>query len=64
MNIDRTDNDGYIVSHELRDKNGNPPTDGQRSSKRYHMNSAEELREHVGKHMAPPSPEEEAAEGE
>ena len=64
MSIDRTDNNGYVVSHELRDKEGNMPTDGQRSSKRYHMNNAEELKEHVGKHMGPPSPEEEAAEGE
>jgi hypothetical protein len=58
MSIDRTDNNGYIAHHELRDENGNPPTDGQRSSKLYHMNNAEELRDHVHKHMGPPEPEE------
>jgi hypothetical protein len=57
MSIDRTDNEGFIARHELRDKDGNPPTDGQRSSRVYHMNNADELREHVGKHFAPPEPE-------
>jgi hypothetical protein len=58
MSIDRTDNNGYIARHELRDDEGNPPTDGQRSSKVYGLQSHEELAAHVAKHMGPPPPEE------
>jgi hypothetical protein len=32
MHIRHADNGGYIARHELRDKNGNPPADGQKSS--------------------------------
>ena len=74
MNIDRTDNRGYIATHELRDEDGNPPTDGQRSRKVYGLRDHKELAAHVTKHMGPTegsaqeeaaeSPGQEAAEGE
>ena len=64
MNIKRTDNSGYIATHELRDRDGNPPMDGQRSRKVYGIANHKDLAAHVTKHMGPPeeSPEEEAGE--
>lgn len=65
MNVARTDNKGFIATHELRDRNGNPPTDGQRSQKIYSLKNHAELAAHVAKHLgdAPEeSPEEEASE--
>lgn len=56
MNIARTDNKGYIATHELRDRDGNPPMDGQRSQKVYGIKDHEELGAHVMKHMGPPAP--------
>ena len=58
MNISRTDNKGYIATHELRDRDGNPPMDGQRSQKVYGLKDHNELAAHVAKHMGPPPPPE------
>ena len=58
MNISRTDNKGYIATHELRDPDGNPPSDGQRSQKVYGIANHQDLAAHVLKHMGPPEPEE------
>lgn len=63
MSLSRTDNGSYIARHELRDKHGNPPNDGQRSSKIYALNSTDELAQHVQQHMAAPEPDEDDAEG-
>ena len=51
MHISRTDNKKYLVRHELRDKQGNPPTDGQRAEATHSLNSPEELLAHVQQHM-------------
>lgn len=59
MHIHGTDNGKYVVKHDLRDKNGNPPTDGQRASAEHSLNTPEELAAHV-QQMAPqmnPSPQ-------
>jgi hypothetical protein len=60
MSIDRTDNEGFIARHELRDKDGNPPTDGQRSTKVYGIKDHADLAAHIAKHLGPPEPEDEA----
>jgi hypothetical protein len=57
MHIRRTANKGYITQHDLADQKGNPPTDGQRSSKEYAHANLEELLAHVQQHMGPQQPE-------
>lgn len=42
----------YIAKHDLRDKNGNPPQDGQRDSAEYPLASEQEMLAHVQQHMA------------
>jgi hypothetical protein len=64
MQIERTDNKSYIATHQLRDKDGNAPTDGQRSQKVYGIPSHQELAAHVLKHMGPPTPPEPPDEDE
>jgi hypothetical protein len=51
MHVTRTDNKKYLVTHQLRDKNGNPPTDGQRGEAMHSLNSPEELAAHIQAHM-------------
>lgn len=41
----------YIAKHVLRDKNGNPPSDGQRGEKEYPLASKQELMAHMEQHM-------------
>lgn len=64
MQIDRTDNKGYIATHQMRDRDGNAPMDGQRSQKVYGLRDHEELAKHVAKHMGPPPPPEPPDEDE
>lgn len=52
MHIRRTAN-GFIAKHELGDKHGRPPTDGQRSEKEYNVATPEELAQHVQSAMQP-----------
>lgn len=47
LHIRATDNGRYVVKHHLRDRNGNPPTDGQRTEAEHSLNSPEELAAHV-----------------
>jgi hypothetical protein len=47
MHIRPTANKGFIVKHDLRDKEGRHPVDGQRDSAEYHMNNPAELAKHV-----------------
>jgi hypothetical protein len=54
MHIRRTKNKGYIAKHDLRDKNGNPPQDGQRGDAEYSLGNAKALLEHVQQHMGAP----------
>ena len=62
MSLSRTDNGSYIARHELRDRHGNPPVDGQRSSRVYGLNNTDELAKHVLEHMGTPPDEEDDAE--
>jgi hypothetical protein len=55
MHIRRTANGGYIARHDLRDKEGNPPNDGQRPDAEYGLSNPEELAAHVAEHMGAPS---------
>jgi hypothetical protein len=56
MHIRRSENKGYISKHELADKDGRPPMDGQKSSKEYTHANMKELLAHVEQHMAQPQP--------
>lgn len=49
--VRRTKNGGYVIRHDLRDKNGNPPTDGQRDSAEYHAASEAEMLANMQQHM-------------
>ena len=52
IHVRRTAEKGkYIAKHVLRDKNGNPPNDGQHSEAEYALNSPQELMAHMQQHM-------------
>jgi hypothetical protein len=64
MHVRPSENGKYIVKHDLRDKQGRPPMDGQKDSKEYALEQAE-LQEHIAQHMPPtaaPDPADEEAE--
>jgi hypothetical protein len=63
LHLRRTKNAGYIAKHELADKNGNPPTDGQRSSEEYSLANKAEMLAHLDKHMGDVEPDEEGDPG-
>lgn len=66
--VRRTKNGGYIIRHDLRDKNGNPPTDGQRDSAEYHAADEAEMlanmQQHMGQGQAQPGDDDEEEEDE
>lgn len=52
IHVRRTAEKGkFIAKHDLRDKNGNPPTDGQRDTAEYALNSPQELLAHMQQHL-------------
>jgi hypothetical protein len=52
IHIRRTAEKGkFIAKHVLRDKDGNPPMDGQRSEAEYSLSSPQELMAHMQGHM-------------
>jgi hypothetical protein len=53
MHIRRSANKKYIVEHELADKNGQPPQDGQSATAEHTVDNIAELQAHVGQHMQP-----------
>lgn len=59
MTLERLEKGKVLATHQLADKNGNPPTDGQRSQMQYALNP-DELASHVEQHMgAEPGQEDE-----
>jgi hypothetical protein len=62
MRIKRTASPGkYIIEHHMADKNGNPPTDGQKSVVEHVASSPAELQKHVAVHMDPAAGPQQAA---
>ena len=61
MHIRRTANKGFIAKHELRDKKGNPPMDGQRGEAEYSLADKAALLKHIEEHMQDEPDEEEQA---
>lgn len=61
VNLRRTENKGYIATHQLRDKHGNPPMDGQRGSKEYSLNDKKAMLAHMEQHMGEMEPDEDEA---
>ena len=57
MHLKRLEDGKVLATHELADRHGNPPTDGQRSTKEYALNSPEELGAHVQQAMGPMEPD-------
>ena len=67
MHLRRTANRGFITEHDLADKRGNPPTDGQHAKMEMHHNSLDELLAAVKQHMGQDpnaDPDDEQAPGE
>jgi hypothetical protein len=62
IHLRRTRNKGYIARHELRDKAGNPPQDGQRGEAEYSLADKKAMLAHLEQHMGdePQGDEEEA----
>ena len=63
MHIRRGTKGGYIVRHDLADKNGIPPTDGQSPTAEYPIANPADLQAHVDEHMGPMQPDDEAPQG-
>jgi hypothetical protein len=57
VHLRRTKNKGYIARHELRDKDGNAPTDGQKSDAEYSLPDKYAMLAHMEQHMGTPSPD-------
>jgi hypothetical protein len=51
VHLRRTKNKGYIARHELRDKSGNPPQDGQRGEAEYALPDKAAMLAHIMQHM-------------
>ena len=52
IHVRRTAEKGkFIAKHILRDKNGQPPHDGQRSEAEYALNSPQDLMAHMQQHL-------------
>ena len=51
IHLRRTDNKGFIAHHQLRDKHGNPPSDGQRSEAEYALPDKAAMLAHLEQHM-------------
>lgn len=51
IHLRRTKNKGYIAKHDLRDKDGNAPTDGQRGEAEYALANKAAMLAHVDQHM-------------
>lgn len=51
VHLRRTKNAGYIARHELRDKQGNPPQDGQRGEAEYALPDKAAMLAHMAQHM-------------
>jgi hypothetical protein len=51
IHLRRTKNKGYIARHELRDKAGNPPQDGQRGEAEYALADKAAMMAHLEQHM-------------
>jgi hypothetical protein len=60
LHVRRSHNGGLIVRHDMRDEDGNLPTDGQKPDREYTIKNLAELASHFGTHM-PDEPDEEAA---
>lgn len=48
----RKTKNGYIAKHVLRDKDGKPPTDGQRDTAEYNLADPKEIAAHMAEHAA------------
>lgn len=59
VHLRRTANKGYIARHELRDKQGNPPMDGQRGEAEYSLPDKKAMLAHMDEHMGDMEPDEE-----
>lgn len=57
LHLRRTKNKGYIAKHDLADKEGNPPTDGQRSSAEYSLADKKAMLAHLAQHMGDEEPD-------
>jgi hypothetical protein len=51
IHLRRTANKGYIVKHLMRDRDGNPPMDGQRGELEYALADHGTMLKHVGEHF-------------
>lgn len=63
IHLRRTKNNGYIARHELRDKNGNPPQDGQRGEAEYALPDKAAMLAHMAQHLGDEQPDDEEEPG-
>lgn len=63
VSVRRTDGKGYIAKHQLRDKRGNPPSDGQRGEAEYALPDKAAMLAHLEQHMGDQEPDDDEAQG-
>lgn len=51
LHLRRGTKGGYIAKHDLADEEGNPPTDGQRSTAEYPLADKAAMMAHLNEHM-------------
>jgi len=62
VHLRRTDNKGYVAKHQLRDSQGNPPQDGQRSEAEYALPDKAAMLAHMEQHMGETEPDDDEAQ--
>lgn len=58
VHLRRTDNGGYVAKHDLRDRQGHPPSDGQRGEAEYSLADKAAMLAHMDQHMGDAEPDE------
>jgi hypothetical protein len=53
----RRSKNGFIAKHILRDKDGKPPSDGQKDTAEYNLADHQQIAQHVAQHLPPPDME-------
>jgi hypothetical protein len=54
VHIRRAHNKGFIARHDMRDREGHPPTDGQASEREYVLANKAAMLAHLDQHMSDP----------
>ena len=57
VHLERTANKGYIATHQMRDRKGRPPADGQDSERKFALANQAAMLAHLQQHMGDIEPD-------